>query len=365
MIRGNKVNIDGVKTYIKSHPKLECIYMCIKAMGKNNLAQQIININRSPDNVFIHHFGEKNSNKIVYYILFDEKARFNGFCSLYRLTLMYLAYAESRNFVPVVCYGPNTLYYDDSIKTSDNAFEYFFNPVSSLKCKDVLESKNVVFSKGADAGAFGTTNAYSVPDEELELLAKYRKKYIELNSTVKDLFWKEMESIISGRATLGVHVRATDFNKGYNRHPVVVTPEEYLEKTIEVYEKNNYKKVFLATDDERIINLFSISFGEALVYYKDIYRSTDGEAIHYGSQKAEREHHKYKLGLEIIKDFYTLGYCAGLIAGNSNVSMCARILKKSLDEEYRTIDIIDKGTNHNLHETRSKLNSMLKNTKRK
>ena len=359
------MNIDKAKQFIKEHPKLECLYMCIKAMGRNNLAQQMINVKRSPDNVFFHHYGEKNTDKIIYYILFDKDARFNGFCSLYRLTLMYLAYAESRNFIPVVYYDTNTLYYDESIKESQNAFEYYFSMTSDISHKDVLKSKNVIISKGADAGEFGTTNAYSVPELEIETLAVYRKKYIHLNPTVKSLFWSEMKSIISGDNTLGVHVRATDFNKGFNRHPIVVTPEEYLKKTKQVFKENNYDKVFLATDDEKIINLFESEFGEALFYYKDTYRSRDGEAIHYGNQKIEREHHKYLLGIEIIKDFYTLGYCAGLIAGNSNVSMCARIIKRSLDEEYKTLDIIDKGTNHNMHETRSRFNSMLKDDKRK
>ena len=127
-----------------------------------------------------------------------------------------------------------------------------------------------------------------------------------------------------------------------------------------VYAEHGYKKVFLATDDERIIDIFKNEFQDNLFYYKGIYRSPDGEAIHYGNHKIERDHHKYNLGLEIIKDFYTLGHCAGLIAGNSNVSMCSRIVKKSQGDEYRTLDIIDKGTNHNMHETRNKFGSMRK-----
>lgn len=159
-------------------------------------------------------------------------------------------------------------------------------------------------------------------------------------------------------------MRATDFNKGFNRHPIVVTPEEYLEKTIQVYKEYNYTKVFLATDDETIIALFKNQFGNNLFYYENTFRSKDGNAIHYGSSDINRPHHKYMLGLEIIKDFYTLGYCAGLIAGHSNVSMCARIIKESLGEKYLSLHIIDKGINYNLHETRSIFSPMLKRRKK-
>lgn len=357
------MNIDSIKKYIKNRPKLECLYMAMQAIKDQNLASQMVGVKRNPNNLIVTHYGEEHSDKIIYYILFDENAKFNGFCSLFRQTLMHLAYAEELCLTPVVCYGPNSLYFDESINDCRNAFEYYFEPVSTIDSSEVLKSKNVVVSKGADAGAFGTTGAYSVPEEEIDFLSTVCRKYIRVNTNTREVFWHEMQSIITGGSTLGVHVRATDFNKGYNRHPVVVTPEEYLDKTKEVYRDFGYEKVFLATDDERIIDIFKKEFSDKLFYYTDIYRSRDGEAIHYGNNNVERQHHKYNLGLEIIKDFYTLGYCEGLIAGNSNVSMCSRIIKKSIDEKYRTIHIIDKGVNHNMHETRSKFNSMLKERK--
>lgn len=354
------MNLDFIKKYIKSNAKLECLYMTCCALNNIELAKQMVGTKRNPNNIVVHNYGDENSNIFIYHILLDEEARFNGFCSLYRIMLMHLAYAEDMMFTPVVTFGKHTLYYDSTIKFTDNVFEYFFNPVSDISYDSVKHSKRVVISKGADAGKFGTTNDYKVSQDEIDFLAKYQKKYISLREDVRASFWSELEEIISGGMTLGVHVRATDFNKGYNRHPVVVTPEEYLETTIKVFNNNGYKKVFLATDDESIVDMFKSRFGENLRYYSDIYRSTNGEAIHYGNNESPREHHKYYLGVDIIKDFYTLGYCAGLIAGNSNVSMCARIIKESVDGKYVSLNIIDKGVNHNMHETRSKFGTMLK-----
>ncbi len=355
------MNIDGLKKAVKSNPRLECFYMCMKSIKDKEIAKEMVGTKRSPNNLIVRTFGQENADKFIYYILLDESARFNGFCSLYRLVLMHLAYAESMMLTPVVCFGKNTLYFESSFEGSTNAFEYFFEPVSNIPYETVLCSKRVILAKGADAGAFGTTEAYAVPQEEINFLAPYLKKYIHLKNEIKALFCSDLQNIIAGNATLGVHVRATDFNKGYNRHPHVVSPEEYLEKTSQIFEKNEYKKVFLATDDEFVVHLFKERFGNNLLYFPDTYRSQNGEAIHYGKIQESRKYHKFMLGLEIIKDFYTLGYCAGLIAGNSNVSMCSRIIKKSLGEEYKTLEIIDKGINHNMHETRGKFNSMLKN----
>ena len=353
------MNIDNLKKKIKSSPKLECIYMTFKAMKNEELAKQMVGTKRNPDSLIVNHFGTKNPNKYIYCVVLDDDARFNGFCSLYRMTLMYLAYAENMMMTPVVYWGANTLYYDESI-SAKNVFDYYFRPVSKVDYSEALKSKFVINSKPADAGVYGTTGGYSVPEEEIQQLALYVNKYIFLKEEVKQKFWKELENITDGGKTLGVHVRATDFNKGYNRHPVVVTPAEYLEETKKEMQNKLYEKVFLATDDNSVIDLFKNEFGEKLYYYENTFRSTTGEAIHYGNQSTQRKHHKYQLGLEIIKDFYTLGFCSGLIAGNSNVSMCSRIIKESTGESYLSLNIIDKGTYHNMRETRNKFNSMLK-----
>ena len=136
--------------------------------------------------------------------------------------------------------------------------------------------------------------------------------------------------------------------------------KEYLEITKKIFKQYGFKKVFLATDDENVVKLFEEYFGRNLYYYEDTYRSVDGKAIHYNNENVNRKFHKFLLGLEIIKDFYTLGMCAGIIAWNSNVSMCARIIKASTEKKYIVMKIIDKGINHNFKETRNIWMPMIK-----
>lgn len=348
---------DYLKKKIKSTPQLECLYMCFKAQKDAALAKKIVGVLRDPYTLKMYRFGDLLPTQNIYHININEGYNFNGFCSLFRFTLCHLAFSEDINMVPVVYWGDKTLYYDKTFVNTSNVFEYFFEPVSSVSYKDIQKCSHVVESKGSDANAFGTTGGYSIPEDEIKFLSEYVFKYIKLKSDVENFINKEF---YTGVKTLGVHVRATDFNKGYNRHPKVVTPTEYLEHAKKAYYEEKFEKVFLATDDQNVIELFANEFGDNLRFYNDTFRSSNGEAIHYGPQVSNREHHKYFLGLEILRDFYTLGRCDGLIAGNSNVSMCARIIKESTQNQYSYIEIIDKGVNHNFRETRSRFNPMIK-----
>ena len=63
--------------------------------------------------------------------------------------------------------------------------------------------------------------------------------------------------------------------------------------------------------------------------------------------KDGRKCHKYRLGLEVIRDMYTLAMCGGLVAGISQVAVCAQINKLAMGKEFEDLIVIDKGINRN------------------
>lgn len=355
------MNLDRLKFKIKENPRLGCVLTIIKNLGNEDNCKKIIQAINSPYMINVNVTDAEETGKWIYYINMDYDYRYNGFSSLVKTLLQLLAYSDFFGFCPVVRIGPNSMYYDESAGLGDNVFEYFFKTVSHIGVTDINRYMKVTRSKPYDATLFGKMGSYEIPDEqEIDFLAKIFKKYMKLNDRVKETIEFELNEAANGGKTLGVHVRATDFNQGYNRHPVAVSPAEYLDIAKKAFTERKYEKIFLATDDQRVVNLFQDCFGDKLEFYKNTYRSVDGNAIHYGNYMVEREHHKYLLGLEIIKDFYTLGMCDGLIAGNSNVSICARIVKRAREEKYDYIEIIDKGIHHNLKEVRSPFHNMLK-----
>ena len=291
--------------------------------------------------------------KWIYEIYFNTEYQLCGFCSLYKFVLAHLAYAEDLGLTPVVYWGNRTLYYDSTIQNTNNCFEYYFKPVSEISYSQVEKCRNVIISKSIDRSVFCKQSAYSdISEEDLICLSRYIRHYIQIKDEVKAIFWKELEEITNGGRTLGVHVRATDFYQGFNRHPVVISSEEYLQAAKIMFNNGDFDKVFLATDDKFVISLFKKTFGNKLYFYEDTFRSSDGKAIHYGNGNVKRAHHKYLLGVEILRDFYTLGYCAGLVSGVSNVSTCARIVAASREIGYKKLCVLNKGINHNFKETK-------------
>lgn len=355
------INLFDIRKKLKGNARVAAIFVTLRSLKDEKACKRIAGVDYSPDIITVQHLGQLNPDKWVYCVKCDEGYEYNGFCSLYKLTLLYLAYANDRLMTPVVYWGEKSMAYDPTVTECDNAFEYYFKQVSEVDYAQANQSKHVVFSRWADATAFQEISSYEfLSDADIALLVNAQKKYISLAEPVKALFWDELQTIISGGKTLGVHVRATDYNQGFNRHPVVVTPQEYLEAAKTAVAEQGFEKVFLATDDEPTVALFREAFGDRLHFYQDTYRSSNGKAIHYGEQTIQREHHRFVLGLEILKDFYTLGHCDGLIAGRSNVSACARIIKASTGGQYRMLNLIDKGVNHNNKETRSKAFNMFK-----
>ena len=352
------MNFDVIKSKLKLNPKTGVMILALNSLKDRDKCKKIMESITSPYNVIIQKSGIKEIEKWIYYINLGKDYQYNGFCSIIKQVLQLLAYADYFDFLPVIKIGNSSMYYEQDI--GENVFEYYFMPVSEINYRDINNYKKVILSKPYDVTLFGEMGGYKIPsDNEISLLGNLFKKYIQLNERTKETFWSYL-SEYTFEKTLGVHVRATDFNKGYNNHPVVIKPTEYLEKVKEVYREYGYKKVFLASDDATVIELFKQTFGENVFFYEDTYRSTDGSAIHYNNEQVNRNLHKYLLGIEIIRDYYTLGYCDGLIAGNSNVSICARIVKYSTGKQFKNLVIIDKGINHNLKRVRSNFRNMLK-----
>jgi hypothetical protein len=74
-------------------------------------------------------------------------------------------------------------------------------------------------------------------------------------------------------------------------------------------------------------------------------RSSKNQSVAF--EKNERKHNKYKLGLEVIRDMYTLASCDGFIGGISQVAICAQINKVANKESYEDLIVIDKGIYNN------------------
>lgn len=302
------------------------------------------------------HLGEKYPNNIIYDISIDvpknpseSRRTLAGFFAQLRWILLALNVADQLNAVPVVNWGINSAYYDSEMDNmTRNVFEYYFEPVSDVPYLDIDTCKNVLRYRTGHAQFFMEHAStwkllYEINQSEIEKLAEIYKKYIRLNKSTDEFIRSSLSKCLCGKKTLGVHVRGTDYNIGFASHPTAVSPNEILKSAIEVFSKGHYEQVFLATDDINALNLFKEKFEEDFVFYSDVIRSDDNLGAH--TKHVDRPLHYYKLGLEVLRDVYTLASCEGLICGLSQVSFAAQYIKLAEGERFEEIKIFNNGMN--------------------
>lgn len=300
-------------------------------------------------NDFLINRKSKNSNgKEIYYI--EESSNVGGFFGLLRSVLISCCYADENGFVPYIKYAKTILYAEESIFCgTNNPFEYYFEqPMGSSV---VWKGLNIIKRKPEHLHGIefkynlNPVLAYHIEANYINRMTQIYHKYIRLNSRTNSLIETSVKKLLNGKKTLGIHIRGTDFLKQFNGHPVPVTVEEYVEVIQKEVRIEEYDQVFVATDDIRCLKELKRKLSMPLVYYKNVIRGNSDKSVAF--ERNERKHNNYYLGLEVLRDAYTLAACDSFIGCLSQVDIFARIIKKSQDQEFDFLKIIDKGVFHN------------------
>lgn len=348
---------EKVKKYIissqKKHRRIYFIAFCLRKIYDKEFVDLILN----RDNIiYLDNFGNKNKDLNIYFI--DIKSSGMGFGAYFRWTMHILYEADILNFVPVIRFGEGCPYKEDDIfLKTENPFEYYFLQPSDLSVNDVYKSSNVfIFKcwsliridkvlgliKSKDDLPVGYQN---ITENYLNTLGLIVKKYINLNTITAQYINNSMKNIFPEnwhkRKILAVHVRGTDFSLHWDQHPNIVSAEEYFNIIDKAISENGFEYIFLATDDSDRLELFIKRYNNKLIYFKDVHRSNG--IVNVSFAKNDREHNNYLNGLECLRDIYVMSYCNGLVAGLSQVSVCARIVNRSLNKKFEYEKIIDKG----------------------
>jgi len=169
--------------------------------------------------------------------------------------------------------------------------------------------------------------------------------FIELNNTLKSFNYfnnicfkqaKKIAETLIKEKFLGVHIRGTDSTQ--HRHYISI--ETYFPFIEEKIKQNNYKGLFVATDEESILEkLIQRYSSKAVTYNKNIIRSTDGSPIHGHLNRSDEE--KEKIAFDVILDGVCLSMCEELIHTASNVIGYTLSVNPHLKREQ-----IDKNNSH-------------------
>jgi hypothetical protein len=332
---------------LRKSEKLVFWNRCRLHRNKPDFRHMVLEGYHSPDFLELHHNGEEYQGCVIYCA--QETGNGIGFFAELGMTLIKLYYADERGFVPYICWGEGYVYYEpEGIDGEKNAFLHYFEPASKVKSID--NACHVLYQESWHCNqvkALYNAVSYDVSDAYIDAMARMLKKYIRYNEKTKKYLEEQYGALLGTKKTLAVHYRGTDFNKGYNNHPIPVQVEQEIEKVKELLQKKDYEQIFLATDENAVVELFRREFSDKVKVYEDTFRD-DGSGESIAFSQSDRENHHYKLGLEVLRDQYTLTHCDGIICGYSNVTFLARVMRRAwFDGEWEDYCLIDNGLYHN------------------
>lgn len=246
-----------------------------------------------------------------------------GLFSYVLIILEKLAFCEENGFVPVVDmqHTKNT-YLDKSRVGVVNSWEYYFEQPAGYGLKDILRCKNVYFSDVHIECKVGSKCFWD--KEELKKWSDLYKKYIVLNEATKKHIERVRKQLLGDSTkVLGVLCRGTDYNNHPSMHPIQPEPRQVIDDASRLMLGGGYDRIFLATEDSQIYELFRESFGDKMIAV-DCVRYTGKEEI--TSRSNDRKNDKYLQGLDYVTAIYLLAGCDGILAGYTNGSLAAVLI---------------------------------------
>ena len=331
------------KNFLQKHAKLNYLQRCFRRRKNKEFVEEVMSIGYDPLRLHVVQLGQENQGKMVY---IAKTMGCDGFFAELRFLLNELYFADKLGLVPVLTMSQNSSYAEkEPINGSTNPFEYYFLQPTEVSLESAEKSFAVVehnwIQRDFIKTSLGFESGYAPTDEYFEVISDLMRKYLRFNEDTEIKVCGAAKALLGEGRTLGIHIRGADFKRHYDKHPNMVTIEEYAESVEETLKQEHFEKIFLATDDSEAIETFTAKFGDKLVYYKDVIRTAGDETVMRSN--VDRPLHHYHLGLEVIRDSYTLSICDGLIVGLSNVSIFSRLMKQSEGKKYDYLKILDKG----------------------
>lgn len=255
--------------------------------------------------------------KIFYVIGYNGGG--GGIGAIYFQTLAFIIYALNKGYIPIVdMQHYYNQYFKDGRVYKDNSWEYFFEQPCGYTLNDLDDDSEIIISKPSDISGGINLNLFLRNIPRSRVIYKDYFNKVKFNKSIEKYLKDSYQEIIGGeQEVLGILCRGTDYvnNKPY-AHPVQPDPKVIINKAKELLKKYNYKKIWLATEDNNIYNMFRNEFGDMLINNPQ-YRFSDTSHFYLADVKIDRENHSYNLGKEYLRTLYILSKCKYIIGGRT------------------------------------------------
>ena len=260
------------------------------------------------------------SSQKKYYVIAYNGAG-GGLFAIYSQILWQIVYALDNGYIPVVDLKHYyNQYFKDNRTYKDNSWEYFFKQPCGVLLDDLNDDCDVIISK--DSNVINGLDLRNFLNDINKSRETYKKYFgvIEFQDDIKHYLEEASFKITGGNydGILGILCRGTDYiNNHPYRHPVQPKPETVIQKAKELISRFNYKRIWLATEDLKIYNLFRKEFGDMIIENPYQYRFSDTGNKWLADINIPRENHNYNLAKEYLLSIYILSKCPYIIGGRT------------------------------------------------
>lgn len=219
----------------------------------------------------------------------------------------------------------------------DNSWNLFFEQGQINGC--VLTRKRIRFSKNVIFG--GNYRKYTCPspdvmfrEDELRIWNNIFCKYVHFSERLKqNIDYKYKSRIRDSDRILGILCRGTDYLKlKPSNHTIQPEPAEVLAKAQETVKKYECSKIWLATEDRLIAEMFEHEFGDMILTVTDRFADYNGNSDIGTCIVSQMD--PVQNGLDYMTSIYALSKCDCLLAGMTNGSIISAIMSQNKYDYY-------------------------------
>ena len=275
------------------------------------------------------------------FLLIDGTLNIEGIFGIWDKVFTMARFAKGKGYVPVfgITKADYNIYSDHS---RDDIWNKFMKQPDGYRIEDVIRAKNVYLSPNANILNImrHIMTADTPPGTELDWSGGMFNQAVES-------YIKQHGSILKNPdETLGVLIRGTDYTKthmpGHAKHASV---EEIIEKISETEADHPYKWIYLATEDQEILDQMKEIYKERLLYTdQERFVIQPGQLLRDltdGQEKKEGE--GFRRGAEYLCTLRLLSRCESLIASGSCGGVSEAVRENG--GKYRFVYVFDHGIN--------------------
>lgn len=205
----------------------------------------------------------KYKNHNIYGILRVHSDEGGLFC-LFLKVIGGIRFCKQHGIIPVVdMQTKENIFTTPSERRNNNAWEYFFEQPSDISYLSVKKCKNKIILDNPTGPGFALATIDN--KDSINYWRKLVNKYIKPSKEVLSILEK-YECQITNHNCLGILARGTDYKKSTaSGHPIQPSCEELIEKAKYYISEKKVTKIFLATEDQDILDKMTSSFGEMIL----------------------------------------------------------------------------------------------------